>query len=197
VRPALALTRPRKSRRSAASSSRRPPAPRERHGQPAPAPNAARASGRRSQFPTAAPGATALQGENPVREQRVDPYSSRLNAFVVSDSCQITESRPDNQRPRGWGTTACNLTPDQTRTTQTTAGQNCHAGGRGFESRRFSSLVPATKLVTDQQHARLGQCSGMTPEPSSAVVHRNRPSAARLWVRQARRGRGASGRGRL
>src|SRR5262245_39571783 len=57
-----------------------------------------------------------------------------LNANHVSDSCQITSTNRDSRRPPSPPRPAPFLDADGPRPTETTAGQNCHAGGRGFES---------------------------------------------------------------
>jgi hypothetical protein len=73
---------------------------------------------------------------------------------AVSDPCQIPEPCHDHQRPHGCETIARNLILDGSRPTQTTATQNCHAGDRGFESRRSRPFHAVSRTSKARASAR-------------------------------------------
>jgi hypothetical protein len=76
------------------------------------------------------------------------PAYTSPNVRVRSVSDQGDQRSPtvaSRRTPTAWL-----LASDHRRPSRNNARRACHAGGRGFESRRFSSLVSATKLVTDQ-----------------------------------------------
>ena len=50
----------------------------------------------------------------------------------MSDSCQITPTIADEYRPESLAQVAWFLASGYPPPTETPAGQNCHAGGRGF-----------------------------------------------------------------
>jgi len=103
---------------------------------------------------------------------------TRERAATVSDSCQITRTHDDRCRPRSRAETACFLDEGRRRAIETTARQNCHAGGRGLNPRQWIT-------------GRARRC-GMLGSPSALGPHFS-PSTRRPQVRNAPR----SLRGRL